>query len=131
MTPSLTKILCAEDEEKIRIVTKMTLERLGGFTVTMCSTGREVLETVSDFEPDLILLDVRMPEMSGPEIFEALSAIPAFKEIPVVFMTANVLKEDVDRYRAMGVADVIAKPFKPPELPDILREIWAHAKGSK
>ena len=129
MTPPLSKILYAEDEPNIRFVTKMALERIGGFTVAICASGAETLNVVPDFKPDLILLDVRMPGMSGPETFEVLRQVPGFEKTPVVFMTANVMKEDVERYHDMGVADVIAKPFEPTTLPERLREIWSRVHG--
>ena len=125
MDTTLDKILYVEDEPRIQFITKMALERLGGFTIAVCSSGAEALETAPGFGPDMVLLEVRMPGLSGPETFEALRKLPGFEKTPVVFMTANVMKEDIDRYRAMGVADVIAKPFEPPELPDKLRGIWA------
>ena len=127
MTSALTKILYCEDEPRIQFVTKMALERIGGFTVAICGSGDETLKVAPDFKPDLVLLDVRMPGMSGPETFEALRQVPGLEMTPVVFMTANVMKEDIERYREMGVADVIAKPFEPTELPGRLRDIWSRA----
>ena len=125
MTPPLRKILYAEDEPKIQFVTKMALERIGGFTVAICGSGTETLKLAPEFKPDLVLMDVRMPGMNGPELFEALRQLPGFEKTPVVFMTANVMKEDVERYQEMGVLEVIAKPFEPTELPDRLRDIWS------
>ena len=61
----------------------------------------------------------------GPETFEALRQLPGLEKTPAVFMTANVMKEDMERYKAMGVLDVIAKPFEPTELPNRLNELWA------
>ena len=129
MTATLTRILYAEDEPRIQFVTKMALERIGGFTVATCSSGPEALAIAPEFDPDLVLIDVRMPGMSGPETLEELRRLPKLANIPVVFMTANVMKEDVERYRAMGAAEVIAKPFEPTELPDRLREIWSRSGG--
>ena len=129
MAAPLTKILYAEDEPKIQFVTKMTLERIGGFTVATCGSGSEALKVAPDFQPDLMLIDVRMPGMSGPETLVALRQLPGFENTSVVFMTANVMREDVERYKEMGVEDVIAKPFEPTELPDRLREIWTRANG--
>ena len=127
MTPPLNKILYAEDERRIQFVTKMALERIGGFTVAICASGAETLRVAPEFQPDLFLLDVRMPGMSGPEVLEALRQLPGLEKTPSVFMTANVMKEDIERYKEMGVLDVIAKPFEPTELPDRLRHLWSRA----
>ena len=66
-----------------------------------------------------------MPDMNGPETLNVLRMIPGLESVPVIFMTANVIKKDVERYREMGVLDVIAKPFEPTKLPDRLIEILA------
>jgi two-component system, OmpR family, response regulator len=123
----LEKILYVEDEPRIQFVTKMSLERIGGFTVETCGTGSEAIEAAPGFRPDLVLLDVRLPGLSGPETYVEFRKIPGCEDTPVVFMTANVMKEDIEQYRAMGVVDVIAKPFEPLALIERLREIWAQA----
>jgi CheY-like chemotaxis protein len=76
------------------------------------------------FKPDIILLDVMMPDMDGIETFHRLREVPALEETPIVFMTAKAMPDEVKRYRAMGAAEVIAKPFDPMTLPDQLRKIW-------
>ena len=75
-------------------------------------------------QPDLILLDARLPEMTGSDILKALREIDGFADTPVIFVTASVMREDVERYLSEGAADVIWKPFDPMTLPDKIREIW-------
>ncbi len=109
----MTRILHIDDEDDIREVARIALEALGGFSVAEARSGREGLALAAQLRPDLILLDVMMPEMDGPETLRALRADPATSAIPVVFMTAKAQRSDVERYRAMGVRGVIAKPFDP------------------
>ena len=125
----LKRVLFVEDDPDIRTVARISLERVGGFTVLGCSSGTEALERVREFDPDLILLDVMMPGMDGLETLEALRLLPAFREVPVVFMTAKAQAEEVVQYREAGAADVISKPFDPMALPATVREIWSRLQS--
>ena len=121
---SLKRITYVEDEPDIRAVAKLALENIGGFAIDSCSSGTEALERVPAFQPDLILLDVMMPEMNGEETFRRLKQMPALAHIPVVFMTAKAQTHEVEHYRSLGVSEVIAKPFDPVTLSDQLSAIW-------
>jgi diguanylate cyclase (GGDEF)-like protein len=123
-TLPLTRILMVEDEPDILAVARLALESLGGFEVRMCSSGFEAVQAVPAFSPDLILLDVMMPDMDGPSTLRALRALPRVATTPVIFMTAKVQPQEIARYRAMGVLDVIAKPFDPMTLSASIRAIW-------
>jgi CheY-like chemotaxis protein len=79
---ALQKILYVEDEPDIQAIARMALERIGGFTVKVCSSGEEALQTAVDFAPDMILLDVMMPGMDGPTTLKALQGFPALVEFP-------------------------------------------------
>ena len=125
----LNKILYIEDEPDIQTVAKLALETVGGFTVEICGSGDMALERAPDFEPDLILLDVMMPGMDGPETLSALRRIVGFSETPVIFMTAKVMASEVERYENLGAVGVIAKPFDPMTLADRVREIWNARDG--
>lgn len=122
------KILYVEDEQDIQTIARIALEKIGGFNLTVCSSGKEALEKVTDLDPDIILLDVMMPEMDGLETFQALQKIPECAGIPVVFMTARVQAHEIKHYLAIGAVGVIAKPFSPLTLADqvktILSEIY-------
>ena len=120
----LQRILLAEDERDIQMVAAMALEELGGFEVAVCSSGREALERYPDFEPDLVLLDVMMPELDGPGTFAALRQQAGGDLAPVVFMTARAQLNELEEYRKSGAIDVIIKPFDPMGLADRVREIW-------
>ncbi|HYD30559.1 MAG TPA: response regulator [Azospirillaceae bacterium] len=128
--PPLRKILYVEDEEVLQTITRMALTRLGGFEVETCSEGQLAVGHARAFSPDLILLDVMMPGMDGPTTFAALQADGAARHIPVIFITAKVQPQEVERYLALGVTDVIAKPFDPMSLSGRLREIWERCHGT-
>jgi len=124
ISPHLKRILMIEDEPDIQAIAQLALEALGGFQVRICSTGREGLQAAEAFGPDLILLDVMMPGMDGPSTLRALRVLPQTAATPVIFMTAKVQPPEVAEYRAMGVLDVIAKPFDPMTLSETILAIW-------
>jgi len=112
----LNKILHIEDDPGIREISLIVLETIGGFSVEQCASGKEGVEKASEFLPDLVLLDVMMPEMNGPETLEKLRAIPEIADIPAIFMTAKVQPEEVGKYLSQGVVAVITdlRPNFPP-----------------
>lgn len=120
----LNRITYVEDEPDIREVAQIALVTIGGFTLDICVNGMEAVENAPAFEPDLILLDVMMPEMDGVETFKNLRSNPKLAKTPIVFMTAKANSEDIERYSALGCAGVITKPFDPMTLPDEIRGIW-------
>ena len=126
----LSKILYVEDEPNIQEVARMALEMVGGFTVTICSSGEEALATAPEFDPDLLLLDVMMPGMDGPTTLVELHKISALAAKPAIFMTAKVQPHEVAEYKELGAIDVIPKPFDPMTLSASIQEIWdAHFGG--
>jgi len=126
--PELKRILYVEDEADIRAVAEIALEAVGGFELKTCSSGQEALTEVTDFGPDLLLLDVMMPGMDGPTTLEALRKLPELSDVPAIFMTAKVQPEEVTALKKAGVLDVITKPFDPMGLADQILTIWrAHS----
>ncbi len=125
----LQRILYIEDDESIRKVGTMALETVGGFQVIECASGADAIARAPTLAADLILLDVMMPDLDGPQTLARLRAIPQTAATPVVFLTAAVQSAEVARLRALGAADVLAKPFEPMTLPQKLREIWARSAG--
>ena len=123
----LSTILYVEDDPDIQAVAQMALELIGGFAVTVCSSGEQALLAAAASAPDLILLDVMMPSMDGPTTLAELRATPGLAGIPVIFVTAKVQTTEVEHYKSLGAVDVIAKPFDPMTLADTVREIWARA----
>ena len=125
---ALERILCVEDEPDIQEVTRLALEMVGGYHVMICGSGQEALDKTADFSPDLILLDVMMPEMDGPTTLRHLRSDPATSNIPVVFLTAKVQPAEIEHFRSLGAVDVIAKPYDPLNLAARLNDIWNRSK---
>jgi len=83
------------------------------------------IETITEFRPDLVMLDWMMPVMDGPTLFRQMKLSPDTSALPVVFITAKAAQRDLDELMKMGAAGTISKPFNPKDLPDQLRAIWA------
>lgn len=129
-TRLLRKILVVEDDLDIQEVVDFALVEVGGFDVLSCGLGGEALARAPEFRPDMILLDVMMPEMDGPETLAGLRGLPETAVTPVVFITAKVQPREIEHYRSLGVADVISKPFDPMTLPGVLDDIWGRLPGN-
>jgi CheY-like chemotaxis protein len=123
-TPELVKILYVEDEPDIQAVAKLALEAVGGFQLEVCSSGQEALQKAPEFAPDLILIDVMMPEMDGPTTVQALKKLPELNDVPVVFITAKVQQNEIAQLKQQGAIEVIAKPFDPMTLSETVNRIW-------
>lgn len=124
MPGELKKILYVEDDPHIQRIAQLALQKVGGFEVNICSSGRQALVEAPIFMPDLILLDIMLPEMDGLTIQAELKRNQAVADIPVVFMTARVQADEVQEYRRRGALGVIFKPFDPMTLASQLRELW-------
>ncbi len=127
--PVLRRILLVEDEPDIQTIAKLALETVGGFDVLACSSGPEAVAAAPAFAPDLVLLDMLMPEMDGLATLAALRTAPELTEVPVVFLTAKVQQRDVERFLSAGAVDVVTKPFDPMKLPDTLRAVWRRVRA--
>lgn len=125
MTQELSRILYVEDDPDIQAIAMMVLETIHGFAMEACSSGAEALQKAVAFNPDLVLLDVMMPGMDGPETLKGLRAFQELASTPVVFMTAKVQPQEVEGYLSLGAVGVIAKPFDPMTLAQELRDIWS------
>lgn len=125
LASDLQRILYVEDEPDIQAVAQIALETVGGFTVKVCQHGQQALAEAAGFKPDLLLLDVMMPDMDGPTTLAELYKQPELAHIPAIFMTAKVQPQEVAQLRTMGAVDVITKPFDPMTLSDQIRKIWA------
>jgi len=124
MRKPLERILYVEDDIDIRAIALLALEAVGGFSVLACATGSEAIKKAPDFRPDLLLLDVMMPGMDGPDTLRTLRSHPALAELPVVFITAKVRQNEIAELESLGALDVIAKPFDPMRFAQQIRDIW-------
>lgn len=122
--PTLERVLVVEDDPDIRDILELSLGTLGGYTLSLHSHAQSAIEAVTAFAPQLIVLDVMLPDMSGPEALpllrDKLGGLPAV----VVFLTATagmgVRKEFLDA----GAQEVMFKPFDPVTLPGLLEGVW-------
>jgi two-component system alkaline phosphatase synthesis response regulator PhoP len=119
----MAKILIAEDERDIRELIEFTLTAYAGHQVFKASNGVEVVELAPQVMPDLIVMDVRMPRMTGYEACKALKKIDSVKDIPVVFLSAKGQESEIDTGLDAGAYDYILKPFAPVELATRVGEI--------
>ncbi len=120
----LERIMHIEDDPSIQEVARVALEIVGGFTVKSCESGAEGLAEAPSFAPQLVLLDVMMPGMDGPQTLVELQKLSCMKGVPVVFMTAKAQTQEVAGYHNLGAAGVIIKPFDPMTLSTQITEIW-------
>jgi len=118
------RILYVDDEPDIRQVAKMALELEPGFEVEACDSGEEALVRLAQARPDMVMLDVMMPRMDGPTTLAAMRRISGCEQLPVVFITAKVQHQEIERFRKLGATDVIAKPFDPMTLASQVKAIW-------
>lgn len=120
----MAKILIAEDERDIRDLIEFTLT-YAGHEVIKTSNGAEAVEKAPEVKPDLILMDVRMPKMTGYEACRAMKDIDSIKDIPVVFLSAKGQPSELDTGLDAGAYDYILKPFAPDQLTSRIAEILA------
>ena len=120
----MAKILIAEDERDIRDLLAFTL-RFAGHEVFTATNGEEALEMASKVNPDLILMDVRMPRMTGYEACKAMKANSDLKDIPVVFLSAKGQENEIQQGLDAGAEKYLLKPFAPDYLTVQVKEILA------
>jgi len=117
----MPKILVVEDEPENQLAIQVILT-VEGFEVVSVEDGRLALQTAKEQRPDLILLDVMMPEINGFEVLAQLRHDEATKDIPVIMLTALAQRSDVAKAVEAGVDDYVAKPFEPDDLIERIRK---------
>ncbi|MDI6808226.1 MAG: response regulator [Candidatus Eisenbacteria bacterium] len=127
MAPNNQKILVADDEAYIRELVRAKLENVG-YDVEEASTGREAIELAKNSPPDLILLDIMMPDFDGFETCRYLREDERTKTIPVIFLSQKRQEQDIVRGLELGAVDYLTKPFSPRELAARVR-IFLSGKG--
>lgn len=120
----MAKILIAEDERDIRDLVAFTL-RFAGHEVFAAANGEEAVELATKVNPDLILMDVRMPRMTGYEACKVMKANADLKDIPVVFLTARGQETEIQQGLEAGAEEYLLKPFAPDQLTTRVKAILA------
>ncbi|MCE1254655.1 MAG: response regulator [Anaerolineae bacterium] len=118
----MAKILIADDEKDIRDLISFTL-KFAGYEVVAFGDGQEALDAVPREMPDLILLDVRMPRMTGYEACQKIKQDERIQHIPVVFLSAKGQEAEIQTGLNMGATEYLLKPFAPDELISSVREL--------
>lgn len=114
-TPEAPRILIVDDTpSNIQTLTAVLREK--GYQISIATNGRQALEALTRLRPDLILLDVMMPEMDGFETCAAIKAAPEWRDIPIIFLTSKTETTDIVRGFELGAVDYVGKPFHPHEL---------------
>ncbi len=112
---SKNRILVVDDEPGIVDIARANLEGQG-YTVIGAYDGEEALELIREERPDLVILDILMPEMDGWDVLERIESDPDLSGIPVIMLTARVSDEDVLRGLETGAVEYMTKPFYPQDL---------------
>lgn len=113
----MSTVLVVDDDDDVRMVTCISLSKVGGWEVIEASRGREAVDLALSAQPDAILLDLMMPDMDGITTFALLQDDPATRDIPVILLTAKSRVGPTQPWDGLAVAGVLAKPFSPMELP--------------
>lgn len=126
----LQRVMCVEDDADIRMILEFSLGQIGGYTVHMCASGLEALAAAPAFQPQLVLLDVMMPVMSGPQTLKQLRELGCMRGIPVLFVTARALPDELEALAEYGATGTIVKPFDAVTLPQVVRRYWEQGLGT-
>lgn len=120
----MMRVLHIDDEADIREVAALCLEMDPGIEARSAASGREAIDLLNgDWSPDLILLDVMMPDLDGPGTLLRIRELNDYQKTPVIFMTARVQSHEQNRFLELGAIGVIVKPFDPMGLAQQVRDL--------
>ena len=126
----LSKILYLEDDPHISEIALIALRDIAGFDVHHCGQGQDAINSFTEFQPDMLLLDVMLPDLDGPQVLEAIRKLDGGESVPAIFMTAKAQKHEQDAYMQQGAISVIVKPFDALTLGETLQSLWS-SRGSQ
>ncbi len=121
------RILVVDDEKSIRLICRLNLQT-AGFDTLEAGDGATALELARAERPDLVLLDIMLPEVDGWAVAEELAADPRTREIPILFLTARSEPTDMSRGHELGGVGYVTKPFDPVALTDTVSEVLERAR---
>jgi DNA-binding response OmpR family regulator len=124
----VSTVLVADDDADIRELVAFKLEQ-EGYQVHTVADGEAALRAVGEVGPDLVLLDVMMPRLTGLEVCAALRADPETAAVPVILLTAKAQEADLERGFGSGADDYMVKPFSPRELATRVRAVLARTRS--
>lgn len=123
-TRQLKTLLYVDDEPDIREIVELALALIDDLAVHTADSAKKALALMPALKPDLVLLDVMMPDMDGLMALRRMRAERELESIPVIFVTARAMPEEVELFCELGVAGVIAKPFDPMQLGAQVVTLW-------
>ena len=118
----MPRVLVVDDEPDVLLLCRLNLEQQG-FEVLAASDGRTALELLGEERPDVVVLDLMMPGLSGYDVLEAIRGEEELGETPILVLTARSLQADRDRSAELGASAFLTKPFLPSELCDLVRSL--------
>lgn len=124
MDQNIKKVVCVEDESEMIELVKLILSEKQGFEVHGALGGQTGLERIAEIKPDLVLLDLMMPEIDGWQVYQSMRVDPSMSNIPVIIVTAKA--QNIDKVLGLHIAkvdDYITKPFSPQELLASVRKV--------
>src|SRR3954464_13826809 len=124
------RVLVVEDEQDIAILIKHALERSGDADVEIVHSGDEALRAAAQSQPDLLILDLNLPVLSGTEVCRVLRAHPATAHIPIIMLTARTSEGDRVSGLDLGADDYVTKPFSLRELAARVRAVLRRRQGA-
>lgn len=124
------KVLLIDDEEDIRKIGRLSLEAVGHFETSVAGSVREGFDLAGSNRPDVILMDMMMPDVDGITALAELETTPELNGIPVIVMTAKAQPADITHYLECGAVGVVKKPFDPMTLPGEIIAILENAQRS-
>jgi len=127
---NIDTVLLIDDNAEFKKVVSKALESLTNWHVLTGSSGLEALQILSLNKPDVILMDVSMPEMDGLEAIEQIRKDKKLKRIPIILVTAKVLENEMQHYATLGLAGIVSKPFDPLLLHKRVEEIVSDWRSS-
>ena len=113
-----------DDDQDILTIAKYSLENLKDVEIHYLSSSEKAIQDAIIFQPDMIFLDVMMPEMDGLSVLRTFKLIPSLSKTIIVFLTAKTQKEELESYLKLGATDIIIKPFNALTLPQTILDIW-------
>jgi two-component system, OmpR family, response regulator len=114
-------VLLVDDEPDLRRLAEVSLAKVGGFQVIACDGGEAALQEARAQAPAVVLLDVQMPGLDGPQTLARLRALPGMAAVPVLFLTATQDPLELSRLRGLDAQGIVHKPFDPFALPGLVR----------
>jgi CheY-like chemotaxis protein len=115
----LPKVLIIDDDEAVRSLIEMILAKIG-YQVFTAQNGKEGVALASEVIPDLVLMDITMPDMDGYEATKQMKVNPSLREVPVIFLTGKAPAEDSGRAFAVGGLTYVCKPFTAQQIRDLV-----------